>query len=290
MKAGYVTIFGLPNVGKSTLMNRILGQKLSIVSKKPQTTRHRIMGILTEGETQAIFTDTPGFIEPRYPLQDVMASAIDKAIQETDLILWMVSAKRGPDDADERLAERLAGFPTIVAINKIDLVKKDILLPIIDFYQHLGQEEIFPISALNGNGIEELKMAILNALPEGDFYYPEDMLTQHPERFFVSEIIREKVFERYSKEIPYATTVDIEDFKERPDGKHYIRAIIYVERDSQKRIIIGKKGVMLKRVGTEARRAIEEFIDHPIYLDLWVKVKENWRKRSDKLKELGYHP
>ncbi|RKX71790.1 GTPase Era [candidate division WOR-3 bacterium] len=290
MKAGYVTIIGLPNVGKSTLMNRILGQKISIVSKKPQTTRHRIIGILTEKDHQAIFVDTPGLIEPRYQLQEIMVRAIDKALKGTDLVLWMVPATRMPAEPEVKISQRLDPFPTIIAINKIDLVKKDQLLPIMDFFKKLGKEDIYPISALYGEGVGELKESILKSLPEGEFYYPEDMITEHPERFFIAEIIREKIFDLYEEEIPYSTTVTVEEFKERGKEKHYIRAIIYVERRSQKGIIIGKNGQMLKRVGMEARSAIEEFLDHPVYLDLWVKIKEGWRRDLAKIKELGYHP
>ncbi|HIE05474.1 MAG TPA: GTPase Era [bacterium (Candidatus Stahlbacteria)] len=290
MKAGYVTIIGLPNVGKSTFMNRILGQKLSIVSKKPQTTRHRIIGILTEGETQVVFTDTPGVIRPKYSLQEMMVQSINRALSGADIVLLMVAATKDPDEEDIQLIEKLKGLPTIVAINKIDLIKKERLLPIIDFYRRNRIDEVFPISALYGDGVDELKRKILDSLPEGDFYYPEDLLTEHPERFFVCEIIREKIFERYQEEIPYATTVEIDEFTERSEGKYYIRAVVYVERKSQKGIIIGKKGRMLKEVGTEARQAIEEFLNHPVYLDLWVKVKEGWRRKSDKVKELGYRP
>ena len=289
MKAGYVTILGLPNVGKSTLMNRLLGQQLSIVSQKPQTTRHRIIGILTEDDYQSIFIDTPGLIEPRYPLQEVMVRAIEKALEGTDLVLWMVSAERGPDRRYEEIGNRLEKFSTIVAVNKIDLVKKGDLLPIMDFFRRLGINDVFPISALYGEGVEELKMAIIERLPEGEFYYPPDMITEQPERFFIAEIIRGKIFELYQEEIPYSTSVFIEEFKEREKGKYYIQAVIYVERKSQKGIIIGKSGTMLKKVGIEARRAVEEFLNHPVYLDLWVKIREDWRRSPAKLRELGYH-
>jgi GTP-binding protein Era len=288
MKAGYVTIIGKPNVGKSTLLNCLLGTKISAVTSKPQTTRNRILGILTENENQACFIDTPGIIQPEYELQQNMVGQIKSAIADADVLILMID----PWFKNERLYWQFTGLaeniPLIVAINKIDLVSKNTLLPLIDSFKSRNINNIVPISALNGEGIEHLKELIFASLPEAEFFYPEEDISDAPERFFVADLIREKIFETFKKEIPYACCVLIDDFKEREKGKDYIRAIIYVERDSQKAILIGKKGSALKKVGEEARRAIESFLGRTVYLELWVKVKEKWRKNKKFLKELGY--
>ena len=290
-KAGYVALIGKPNVGKSTLMNSLLGLKLSIVTPKPQTTRHSILGILSEENYQIIFYDTPGLLVPRYKLQDRMLSAARRAIDESDLIVFMVE----PEDkitklVDETLTEILGKKKfVILVINKIDTIKKDDLLPIIERYNQAYQfEEIIPISALKGDGLDELKATLQKYLPYSHPYYPKDMITNHPERFFVSEIIREKIFQNYGEEIPYSTTVQIEEFVENPDRKDYIRASIIVERSSQKGILIGKGGSALKRVGKLAREEIELFLDRPVFLELFVKVREKWRQKDNFLREFGY--
>ncbi len=286
MRAGYISIIGFPNVGKSTLLNRFLSLKLSIVSRKPQTTRSRILGILTEGDCQAVFIDTPGLIDPKYELHTVMLNEIKSAVSTADLILWLTDIDVDLNQ-ERRYRDRLNLHNPVLAINKIDRVKeKENLLPRIEFYRQSGFDDIFLISALTGEGVEDLKKTILKNLPEGPFFFPEDQLTEQPERFFVSELIREQVFENYGEEIPYATFVVVEEFKEREKGKIYIRAVVYVEKDSQKGIIIGRKGEGLKKIGIKARQAIEEFLSREVFLDLWVKVKKNWRSRREIISSL----
>jgi len=290
-KSGYVALIGKPNVGKSTLMNALLGQKLSIVTPKPQTTRHRILGILTEKNTQMIFLDTPGLLKPRYKLQDKMLSAARRAMEESDVLLVLVEpVEKIPDEILNTLSTiKGSQKPVILVINKIDTVNKKKLLPVINSYaSKFKLTKIFPISALKKEGLDELKCSLRENLPEGFPYYPEDMITEHPERFFVSEIIREKIFQNYGDEIPYSTTVLIEEFKEREGRKDFIRANIIVEKDSQKGILIGKKGAALKKVGSAARDQIEQFLDRDVYLELFVKVREKWRKKDVFLKEFGY--
>jgi GTP-binding protein Era len=288
MKAGYVTIVGKPNVGKSTLLNRLLGTKLSAVTSKPQTTRNRIIGILTEDEFQACFIDTPGIICPEYELQEFMVKQIKSAIMDADVLVMMIDPWHKDNDTYPEFIELAGKAPKILVINKIDLVTKKELLPLIDRLKTKNIMEIVPISALNGQGVDDLKQAILENLPEGEFFYPSEDISDTPERFFVADLIREKIFELFKKEVPYASCVVIDEFKEREKGKDYIRAIIYVERDSQKAILIGKQGTALKTVGEKARRELEIFLQRPVYLELWVKVKEKWRKNKRFLKELGY--
>jgi GTP-binding protein Era len=288
MKAGYVAIIGKPNVGKSTLLNRLLGMKISAVTHKAQTTRHRILGILTQGEYQACFIDTPGVISPEYELQEFMIKQIKTAVMDADVIISMVDPWLKDVHSYAEYPKPAQDVPSIIVINKIDLVSKTELLPLIHGLKNTDACEIIPVSALNGEGVDDLKRTIFTYLPEGEFLYPEDDVSDAPERFFVADLIREKIFEIFKKEIPYASCVLIDDFKEREKGKDYIRAIIYVERESQKAIIIGKKGVALKTVGEKARREIEKFLGKPVFLELWVKVKEKWRRNKKFLKELGY--
>ncbi len=286
VRAGYVAIIGLPNVGKSTLLNRLLKVKLSIVSRKPQTTRNQIIGILTEGDAQAVFVDTPGVITPKYEVHSMMMKAIREALAGADIVLWLTDVDTAVS-GDELVKKLLPRGTRLLAINKIDrAANKNELLPKIDHYQKMGFDEVFLISALGGEGLDELKRAILARLPEGTFFFPEDQLTEHPERFFVGELIREQIFDAYGEEIPYASFVTVEEFKERDLGKYYIRAVVHVEKDSQKSIIIGRKGAALKRLGTKARKAIELFLEHEVFLDLWVKVKQNWRRRRDVLGQI----
>ncbi len=288
MKAGYVAIIGKPNVGKSTLLNHLLGTKISAVTSKPQTTRKRILGILTEGEYQACFIDTPGIIDAEYELQEQMVGQIKSAIADADVLVLLIDPWFKNDRSFWQFTDLADEIPKIIAINKIDLVSRNDLLPLIDSLKSRRIPDIVPISALNGEGVADLKRIIFANLPEAEFFYPEEDISDSPERFFVADLIREKIFQRFKKEIPYATCVLIDDFKEREKGKDYIRAIIYVERDSQKAILIGKKGTALKKVGEEARREIESFLGRTVYLELWVKVKEKWRKNKKFLKELGY--
>jgi GTP-binding protein Era len=285
MKAGYVAIIGEPNVGKSTLLNRLLGTKLSIVGSKPQITRNRILGILTEGDYQCYFLDTPGIIIPAYELQKLMVNKITRAVEDADVIIWMIDLGFRESSYPHRF---LAEKPLICVINKIDIIPKTQLLPIIEMVRNKGIRDIIPISALHGDGIEELKKVLFTYLPEGPFLYPKEDLSDSPERFFVAELIREKIFEFFKKEIPYSTCVVIDEFKERERGKDFIRATIYVERKSQKGILIGKNGEALKKVGALARKGIEDFLGRDVFLELWVKVKEKWRKDKKFLKEIGY--
>lgn len=288
MKSGYISIIGEPNVGKSTLLNRLVAIKLAIVSSKPQTTRNRILGILTEDDYQCYFLDTPGIIQPTYELQVLMVKQIKRALEDADVIVWMIDPWFRAENFNQEIFQHSRRQPIISVINKIDLVPKSQLLPIIDTIKRYDVKEIIPISALTGEGVEDLKKTIFHCLPEGPFLYSPEELSDSPERFFVAELVRERVFEYFKKEIPYATAVVIDEFKEREKGKDYIRAVIYVEKKSQKGILIGKNGEALKKVGEEARKQIEKFLGRKVYLDLWVKVKEKWRKDKKFLKELGY--
>ena len=290
-KSGYVAIVGKPNVGKSTLINDFLGCKLSIVTPKPQTTRKKIMGVLTKEEYQIVFYDTPGVMEPRYELQKYMVKEAFDAIEDADVVLMMAEPFEPPTEWDKEILKKLSqvNTPVILAINKIDLIEKDSLIPILSAYdQQFKFAEIVPISALKGTNLDLMLNLVVKYLPEGEPFYPEDYMTDYNERFLASEIIREKVFEFYGEEIPYSTTVEIEEFKEREAGKDFIKAIIYVERDSQKGIIIGENGKAIKRVGVIAREEIEKQIGRKVFLELWVKVMEKWRKDKKKMYKLGY--
>jgi len=290
-RSGYVAIVGKPNVGKSTLLNSFLGEKLAIVTPKSQTTRNRITGILTEENYQIIFLDTPGIFEPSYRLQRHMVQSALRAASEADVLILMVEAYEPPDEFEKEVFGKIKNIErkAILVLNKIDRVQKDGLLPLIAVYhEQFGFEEIVPISALTGDGVPELLDIIVRALPAGAMYYPEDQLSDLPERFFIAEIIREKVFLQTQQEIPYSTTVQTDEVKERKDGKIYIRATVYVERESQKGIVIGNKGRMLKKIGQLAREEIEKWMDAPVYLDLWVTVKPDWRAKERDLREFGY--
>ncbi len=289
-RAGYVAVVGLPNVGKSTLLNQLLHFKLSIVSKKPQTTRKNVLGILTGEEYQIIFIDTPGILEPRYNLQKFMLKQVHLAMQDADVLLYMVDVtdrRQNINAITTQLKE--VNKPVILALNKIDLIEKRELLPMLESYTRAYPfRAAIPISALKSDGLDRILQAIIDCLPKHPPYFPPDYLSNQQERFFVAEIIREKIFQFYGEEIPYATHVEIEEFKERPHGKDYIRAVIVVEKRSQKAILIGKDGTALKRVGKLAREEIELFLGRPVFLELFVKVTENWRKKDTLLKRLGY--
>ena len=282
MKSGYVTIVGKPNVGKSTLMNHLLGDKVSIVTPKPQTTRNRVLGILTEKEYQIVFLDTPGIFKPRTELDKAMASAIELSLRDADIIYYMVDNKE--KNIDDKLV-RSTNVPLFLLINKIDKIERRGLLPLIESLstRYKCFKEIIPISALKGDGLEDLLKTTLSYLPDGSFYYPEDYVSNLPERFFVAEIMREKIYLHYGEEIPYSTNVIVEEMKDK-----YIRVKIIVEKKSQKGIIIGKRGEKIKGVATEARKSIEEFLGRHIYLDVWVKVLKNWRKRKEVIRRFGY--
>ncbi len=293
-RCGYVAIVGEPNVGKSTLMNGLIGQKLSIVTPKPQTTRHKVLGILSTNNYQAIFLDTPGILKPKYMLHEAMMASATSALDDADVVLFMIDATRARMEMDvsqEEAFSKLKGLekPVCLVINKVDAVNKPELLPMIDFYSRAFPfREIFPISALKLDGTAELMKSVVSCLPVHPPFFPLDELSEHPERFFVSEIIREKIFEKYGQEIPYATAVSIAEFREREGGKTFISADIYVERDSQKGILIGKQGKTLKQIGMRARKDIEAFLQHPVFLELHVKVRKDWREDDSALVQFGY--
>jgi GTP-binding protein Era len=289
-KVGYVAIVGKPNVGKSTLMNAIIRQKLAITSSKPQTTRNRIMGILSEDNYQVVFLDTPGIHEPRVLLNEMMVKTARRVIRESDIIVLIIDVTNYYRDVDDLVIDEIKSVrkPIILAINKIDMVQKKLILPIISECSHLYDfSTIIPISALLNDGLDRLMEVIVDYLPEGEFLYPEDVLTEHPERFFIAELIRETIFEELREEIPYSVAVAVEQFIHK-GNKIYIKANIFVEKQSQKGILIGKGGEKLKTIGKKSRKEIEQFLTHPVYLDLWVKVQKKWRAKSKNLSELGY--
>jgi GTP-binding protein Era len=289
-KSGYVAILGRPNVGKSTLLNTLINFKLSAVTRKPQTTRNKILGILNGENFQALFLDTPGILKPKYQLQKLMQHEIQDAILTADLFLLVVEPFALPDKEELELIEHIISQPTILIINKIDLLDKEKLLALLTEYQKFPFKEIHPISAMKSKGIEELKVSIVANLSKGAPYYPQDQITERSEKFFASEIIRETIFKYYGEEIPYSAFVEIEEFKEREASKNYIRAVIYVERTNQRAIILGKGGQAIKRLGSIARTNIEEFLGHSVYLELFVKVKEDWRDDERFVKEKIFTP
>ncbi|MCF8109974.1 MAG: GTPase Era [Desulfobacteraceae bacterium] len=292
-KSGFAAIAGAPNVGKSTLLNRLVGEKISITSAKPQTTRNRIAGIAHGEGYQIVFLDTPGVHRSERIFNQKIVDVAMSAIEEADLVLVIADSSR-PDSASESLiVEKLqtrTGIPAILALNKIDLVEKPKLLELIDRWSKTYEfAEIVPVSAKEGIQLPELLEAMARLLPEGPPYYPEDALTDMPERFIVAEMIREKVFEHTGREIPYSTAVTIEDFLEDPErGRVSIHAAIHVERNSQKGIIIGRQGQMLKEIGTEARKDIEGLLGTPVFLKLFVRVEKNWSKNPKAIRKLGY--
>ncbi len=289
-KSGFITVVGRPNVGKSTLINALVGEKIAAVSEKPNTTRNRIVGIRTLPDAQLIFLDTPGIHKARGRLGKAMVNTAMSAVQEADVILMMVEVKDTFGKGDAFIIESLPK-PAILVINKIDTIKKGNILEIIERSKDFSEKikEVIPISALNSDGISQLLTIISNYLPEGPRLFPEDMITDQPERFIVAEFIREKIFTLTQKEIPYQTAVVIEEFEELPEKNLInILAVIYVERKNHKGIIIGKKGGMLKEVGTLARADIEKILGTKVYLELWVKVKEGWSQRDHLIREFGY--
>jgi GTP-binding protein Era len=291
-KSGFISILGRPNVGKSTLFNRLLGDKIAIVAEKPQTTRNRIRGIKNVEGGQFIFLDTPGIHPARSELNQRMVRAAIASGQDADVLLFLIEAAAPLIEKDQQMIESLrgsSGVPFLV-INKIDLVRRKNLLPIMDQYQKLHPfKEILPISAITGEGIDILLDEILKVLPESPPYYPEDMVTDQTERFWVSEIIREKVIHQSYQEIPYSTAVTIEEFKEHPEKKLVvIKGTIHVERDSQKKILIGKGGQKLKKIGEAGRKEVEAFLGIRVFLELWVNVEKNWTQDPYALNRLGY--
>ncbi len=289
-KAGFVNIVGNPNVGKSTLMNLLVGERISIATFKAQTTRHRIMGILNDPETQIVFSDTPGVLKPNYKLQESMLHFSQSALQDADVLLYVTDVVEKPDknqDFLDRVA--LMTCPIIVLINKIDLSDQQTLGDKVqEWHEALPKAEVMPISALHKFGVDQVLARIKELLPESPAYFDKDQLTDKPARFFVTEIIREKILLYYDKEVPYSVEVVVEQFKETAKVIH-INTIIYVERESQKGIIIGHQGVALKRVSTEARRSLEKFFGKRIYLEIFVKVDKDWRNSESALRTYGYN-
>ncbi|MDR9398865.1 MAG: GTPase Era [Salibacter sp.] len=288
-KSGFVNIIGSPNVGKSTLMNKLVGEKLSIITSKAQTTRHRIMGIVNGEDFQIVYSDTPGIVDPAYKLHESMLNYVYNALQDADVLLVVVEiGEKGFKNPE--LVKRIneASLPTLVLVNKIDLSSQEELEEKVEFWnKEFPQAEILPISALHSLNVDLVLKKITELLPESPPYFPKDQLTDKPMRFFISEIIREKLLLHYKKEIPYAAEVVVESYKEEKDIVR-TRAEIYVERDSQKGILIGKGGKALKQVGIDARKDIETFVGKQVFLDLYVKVDKNWRSNANKLKRFGY--
>jgi len=289
-RSGFVSIVGRPNVGKSTLLNQILGEKIAITTSRPQTTRNRILGIYNTPDTQVVFMDTPGIHRPQDKLGEFMVKTAFQSMNEVDIVLFVVEPEL-PGPGDRFILDNLkkALTQTVLTINKVDQIKNNALLPVIDKYRQLTDfAQTVPVSALKGDNVERLMAVIRDLLPEGPKYYPDDIVTDQIERFMVAEIVREKTMMQTRQEIPYSVAVEIDEFSERENGSVYIRAIIYVERKSQKGIIIGKGGLHLKKIGISAREDISRLLGTVVYLELRVKMKDDWRKNSSSLKLFGY--
>lgn len=305
--SGYITIIGRPNVGKSTLMNRILQEKIAIISDKPQTTRNRIMGVKHLPQAQIVFLDTPGIYKPKYKLNQRMVKVAMGTLEEVDLIFFLVEAtdavptgrqavstrRHGPaaGSGDQFIMERLKELetPVFLVLNKLDLIKKEKTIPLVEEYMRQHKfSEVVPISALTGDNVDRLIEVAVRYLPEGEPFFPSDVVTDQPVRFIAAETVREKILHHTREEIPYSVAVVIEKFEEEPERPVHICALILVERESQKGILIGKKGEMLKTVGTEARLELEALLGTKVFLELWVKVQQDWRQDENVLKELGY--
>ena len=288
-KAGYVNIIGNPNVGKSTLMNALIGQKLSIITPKAQTTRHRILGILNEKDYQIVFSDTPGVIEPAYKLQESMMNSVYSAFQDADVLIYMIEVgEKGLKDQKHFERLKKTEVPVLGLLNKIDLAEQDFVAKEMERWgAELPNAALLPISALNNFNMDVIKKKLVEMLPVSPPYYDKDAITDKSERFFIAEIIREKILKHYKKEIPYSVEIEVEEFFEEKEIIK-IRAIIYVMRESQQGIIIGHKGLGLKRIGSEARRDIEKMLDKKVFLETPVKVKKNWQNDNRQLKKFGY--
>ncbi len=288
-RSGFVNILGNPNVGKSSIMNALVGEKLSIITPKAQTTRHRIMGIVNGEDFQIVYSDTPGILRPQYKLQETMMSLVNIALSDADLILYVTDVTERSADEGEYIDKiKESGLPVLIAVNKVDLTNQGDLEKIVEsWHKAFPDSPVIPLSALKNFNLDILLNAIKEKLPENPPFFPKDQLTDKYERFFASEIIREKILIHYKKEIPYSVEIEIESFS---DEKSIIkiRAVIHVARDSQKGIIIGHKGIMLKRVGTEARKDMEDFFGKKIFLELYVKVTKDWRDKTATLKRFGY--
>ena len=283
-RAGIVTLAGKPNVGKSTLLNRIVGQKLSITSEKPQSTRDRVVGIHTVGDTQMVVLDTPGLLEPRYRLQEAMRASSGRALEDADVIVYIADAREGPPVPLSEAADLTAApnAPVLTVVNKVDALPSHRRQEL-----RLAVPDAFFISALNGEGVNELQQAIIERLPESAFLYPDDEISTQSLRFFAGELIRETALEQLGEEVPYSVACVIEEFRE-DRSPVYVRALVYVERESQKRIIIGAKGARIRAIGESARGKIEALVGEQVYLDLWVKVSANWRRDAGALERFGY--
>ncbi len=290
-KSGFVAVVGRPNVGKSTLINALIDDKIVIVSDKAQTTRNRIVCVYTDEKKQIVFMDTPGIHKPKHKLGEFMVDQAVDSLREVEAVLFVVAAneKRGPGDNFVIEQLRKVNVPVFLIVNKIDTMEKqDLLEAIVSYENSYPFEAVVPISAKEKDNIEEVVNLLEKHLPEGPKYFPDDMITDQPERLIISDIVREKILLQTHDEIPHAIAVDVDEMKTREDGTTYVRATIYVERDSQKGIIIGKQGAMLKTIGRQARGDVERLLATKVFLDLWVKVKKNWRNKSGMLSELGY--
>jgi len=290
-KSGFISIIGRPNVGKSTFLNRVIGQKIAIMSDKPQTTRNKVQGVLTTDDSQLIFIDTPGIHKPKHRLGDFMMKVAQNTLKEVDLILFMVNAEEGFGKGEEFILEKFENIktPIFLVVNKIDTIHPDKLLTVIDSYKEKYPfKEIIPISALEGNNVETLLTQIKKYMPEGPQFYPADQVTDHPERFIVSELIREKALHLTREEIPHSLAVIIEKMERKQNDVVHVMATIVVERDSQKGIIIGKQGGMLKEIGKRARTDIENLLGNKVFLELWVKVQKDWRNKMSQLRDFGF--
>lgn len=290
-KSGFVAVIGRPNVGKSTLLNQLIGQKIAIVSDTPQTTRNRILGILTQPNAQILFLDTPGIHKPQHKLGEYMVNSARGAIRDVDVILFVSDLTEAIGAGERFILNLLAdtAIPVVLVLNKADLLPKEKILPIIERYAALRPfAEIVPVSALTGDNTDRLIRVITNLLPEGPCYYPEDEVTDQAERLIAAELVREKIFQLTRDEIPHSVAVEVEEMKTRPNGDVFVRATIFVERESQKGIVIGAKGALLKLVGQQARLEMENIFGNKFFLDLWVKVKKEWRNKEGSLRQFGY--
>ena len=291
-KSGFAAVIGRPNVGKSTLINALIGQKIAIMSDKPQTTRSRILCILTEEDAQIIFLDTPGVHKPKHKLGDYMAKATEGALHGVDVVVFVVDVTEKMGAGEQYILKQLANVrvPVLLAVNKVDCIPREESLPVIANYAKAYDfAGIVPISAREGENLDGLLVEIKKHLPEGPQYYPADMVTDQPERLIIAELVREKVLELTRDEIPHAVAVDIEEMTTRAKGDVYIRAVIYVERESQKGIVIGARGALLRTIGQRARADVETLLGSKVYLDLWVKTRKDWRNRANALREFGFY-
>ena len=291
-KSGFAAVIGRPNVGKSTLINALIGQKIAIMSDKPQTTRSRILCILTDADAQVIFLDTPGVHKPKHKLGDYMAKATEGALHGVDVVVFVVDVTEKMGAGEQYILKQLANVrvPVLLAVNKVDCIPREESLPVIANYAKAYDfAGIVPISAREGENLDGLLGEIKKYLPEGPQYYPADMVTDQPERLIVAELVREKVLELTRDEIPHAVAVDIEEMTTRAKGDVYIRAVIYVERESQKGIVIGARGALLRTIGQRARADVETMLGSKVYLDLWVKTRKDWRNRANALREFGFY-